>query len=44
MIWCGEIGKYGEVFIGGNGSIGYNKHKCGQKRVKFGKKNVWIEC
>jgi len=39
VIRCEEIGKYGAVFIGENGSIGYNKHKCGQKkRVKFGKK------
>jgi len=29
VIWCEEIGKYGGVFIGGNGSIGYNYHKCG---------------
>ena len=33
MIWCEEMGKYGGVFIGGNGSIGYNYHKCGQKNV-----------
>ena len=35
MIWCEEIGKYGEVFIGVNGSIRYNKHKCGQKTFKI---------
>ena len=34
MIWCEEIGKYGGVFIGGNGSVGYNHHKCGKKNVK----------
>jgi len=33
VIWCEEIWKYGGVFIGGNGSIGYNNHKCGQKNV-----------
>ena len=33
VIWCEEIGKYGGVFIGGNGSIGYNHHKCGKKNV-----------
>ena len=33
VIWCEEIWKYGAVFIGGNGSIGYNNHKCGQKNV-----------
>lgn len=31
--WCEKIGKYGGVFIGGNGSVGYNHHKCGQKYV-----------
>jgi len=33
VIWCEEIGKYGGVFIGGNGSIGYKHHYCGQKNV-----------
>jgi len=33
VIWCEEMGKYGVVFIGGNGSISYNYHKCGQKNV-----------
>ena len=33
VIWCEEIGKYEGVFIGGNGSIGYNYHKCGQKNM-----------
>jgi len=33
VIWCEEIGKYGGVFIGENGSIGYNNHKCGQNNV-----------
>ena len=33
MIWCEKIGKYVGVFIGGNGSIGYNHHKYGQKNV-----------
>jgi len=33
VIWCEEIGKYEGVFIGGNGSIGYNYNKCGQKNV-----------
>ena len=40
VIWCEEIGKYGGVFIGENGSISYNNHKCGQKTCKLGKKNV----
>jgi len=31
VIWCEEIGKYGEVFLGGN--VGYNHHKYGQKNV-----------
>ena len=44
MIWCKEIGKYGGVFICGNGSVGYNNHTCGQKPCKFGKTNVQIEC
>jgi len=26
VIWCEELGKYGGVFIGGNGSIGYKHH------------------
>jgi len=26
VIWCEEIGKYGGVFIGENGSIGYKHH------------------
>jgi len=38
VIWCEEIGKYGGTFIGGNGSIGYKNHKCGQKMCKFRKK------
>jgi len=25
--WCEEIEKFGGVFIGGNGKIGYNYHK-----------------
>jgi len=33
VIWCEEIGKYRGVFIGENGSVGYNHHKCGQKNV-----------
>jgi len=33
VIWCEEIRKYEGVFIGGNGNIGYNNHKCGQKNV-----------
>ena len=33
MIWCEELGKYGGVFIGGNGSVGYKNHNCGQKNV-----------
>jgi len=37
VIWCEEIGKYGGVFIGGNGSIGYNYHKCRKKMCKLGK-------
>jgi hypothetical protein len=40
VIWCEEIGKYGGVFIGGNGSIGYNNHKCGKKKCKLGKKKT----
>ena len=35
MIWCEELGKYEGVFIDGNNSIGYNKHKCGQKTCKI---------
>jgi len=26
VIWCEELGKYGGVFIGGNGSIGCKHH------------------
>jgi len=26
VIWREELGKYGAVFIGGNGSIGYKHH------------------
>ena len=26
VIWCEEIGKYGEVFISENGSISYKHH------------------
>jgi len=26
VIWCEELGKYGGVSIGGNGSIGYKHH------------------
>ena len=38
-IRCEEIGKCGGVFIGGNGSISYKKHKCGKKKTcKSGKK------
>jgi len=33
VIWCEEMGKYGGVFIGENGSVSYNYHKCGQKNV-----------
>jgi len=33
VIWCEEIGKYRGVFIGGNGSIDYKNHICGQKNV-----------
>ena len=33
--WCEEMRNFGGVFIGGNGSIGYNKHKCGQKTCKI---------
>jgi len=32
--WCEEMGKFGGVFIGGNGKINYNYHKCSQKNVK----------
>jgi len=28
-----EMGKFGGVFIGGNGNIGYNYNKCSQKNV-----------
>ena len=36
-----EIGKYGEVFIGGNDNISYKKHKCGQKKfINCVKKSV----
>jgi len=31
--WCEEIGKFGEVFIGGNDNIGYNYNKCSKKNV-----------
>jgi len=33
VIWCEEIRKYGGVFIGGNGSVGYKNHKYGKKNV-----------
>jgi len=32
VIWCEEIGKYGRVFISGNGNVGYKNHKCGKKK------------
>ena len=35
MRWCEEMRNFGGVFISGNGSIGYNKHKCGQKTCKI---------
>jgi len=35
VIWCEEIGKYEGVFIGENGSISYNRHKCGQKNMQI---------
>jgi len=38
MVWGNR--KVWRVFIGGNDSIGYNYHKCGQKKCKLGKKNV----
>ena len=38
--WCEEFGKYGEVFIGRNGSLGCNYHKCGKKKRVKVVKNV----
>jgi len=32
--WCEEIEKFGGVFIGENGKIGYNYYKCSKKREK----------
>ena len=31
--WCEEMRKFGGVFIGGNGNIVYNYHKCSKKNV-----------
>jgi len=39
VIWCEEIGKYEGVFISGNGSLGYNNHKCDQKKCKLNVEN-----
>jgi len=39
--WCDEMRKFGEVFIGWNGNIGYNYNKCRQKKlIKHVKKRV----
>jgi len=38
--WCEEMRKFGGVFIGGNGNIGYNYNKYSKKTCKTCKKNV----
>jgi len=44
-MWCEKIGKYGGVFIGGNGSKSYKKkHIYGQKKRVKVVENVLIEC
>jgi len=40
VIWCEEIGKYGGVFIGENGSIVITTINVVKKMCKLGKKNV----
>jgi len=36
--WCEKMGKFGGVFIGGNGNIGYKYNKCSKKMCKTCKK------